>query len=210
MNSIVIDGKIYDEKSLQKKGLNIVFRSGDNNTIKIDSPYWFDNLNITVTGKNNSIILQAGSAIKNTYIGLNMQMDNIRVQIGKNFRCKGANISASGDYNEIIIGDNCEFDSEIYLATQDGHTIYDIESREVMNNAERIVIGDDVYLGYKAMVMKNVTLGNHITVMPCSVVSKSFSEDNLQIAGCPAVVIRTNVARDGILTSEYKKRKCDE
>lgn len=210
MNSIYIDGKALDEKTCRKFGLNVIFKDGNKNLVKIDSPFKFDNFNITVSGDNNSVIIQANSIIKNTWISLNAKMNDIRIRIGKNFICKGANINASGDFDEILIGDNCEFDEKIYLSTQDGHTIYDIESHKVINKGTQIVLGTNVYLGYKTLVMKNVILGNHIIVMPCSVVSKSFLSGNLKIAGQPAEVIRKNVARKKISLAEYKRGKYNE
>lgn len=53
-----------------------------------------------------------------------------------------------------------------------------------------IVIGDNCWLGANAILLPGVTLGSHVVVGAGSVVTKSFEEDNVVIAGNPAKIIK--------------------
>lgn len=56
----------------------------------------------------------------------------------------------------------------------------------------RPVIGDNVIIGVGAAVVGGVRLGNGIAVGANAVVTKSFTEDNIAIAGVPAKKISNN------------------
>jgi acetyltransferase-like isoleucine patch superfamily enzyme len=53
-----------------------------------------------------------------------------------------------------------------------------------------IVIGDDCWLGTGSTILPGVRLGNHVVVAAGAVVTKSFSEDDIILAGVPARIVR--------------------
>ena len=55
---------------------------------------------------------------------------------------------------------------------------------------KKVVIGDNVYLGYNAIILPGVTLGNNVIVSAGSLVTKSFP-DNVLIGGNPARILMT-------------------
>lgn len=52
------------------------------------------------------------------------------------------------------------------------------------------IIGDDVDIGIGAKIIGNVTIGNNVKIGANAVVTKSFSEEDIVIAGIPAVKIK--------------------
>lgn len=46
------------------------------------------------------------------------------------------------------------------------------------------------WIGSGAIILAEVNLGNHVVVAAGSVVTKSFEEDNILIAGTPAKIIK--------------------
>lgn len=52
----------------------------------------------------------------------------------------------------------------------------------------KVTLGDYVYVGYNAMIMPGVTIGDHVIVAAGSVVTKSFPS-NVVVGGNPARVI---------------------
>ncbi|MEQ6167997.1 acyltransferase [Ekhidna sp. MALMAid0563] len=56
---------------------------------------------------------------------------------------------------------------------------------------DSIQIGDNCWLGAKSTILPGVKLGNHVVVAANSVVTKSFKEDNIVIAGNPAKVVKS-------------------
>jgi len=53
-----------------------------------------------------------------------------------------------------------------------------------------ILLGNNVWLGSNSIILPNVILGNNIIVAAGSVVTKSFEENNIIIAGVPARKIK--------------------
>ncbi len=53
-----------------------------------------------------------------------------------------------------------------------------------------IVIGDNCWLGTNAVILPGVRLGNHVIVAAGAVVTKSFPEDDILLAGAPARIIK--------------------
>lgn len=52
------------------------------------------------------------------------------------------------------------------------------------------VIGDNCELGNGAIVIGNIRLGNNVRIAANAVVNKSFSEDNILLAGVPAKIVK--------------------
>ena len=88
--------------------------------------------------------------------------------------------------NGIIIGKNFLFAPGVKLISSN-HNISD-KDKSIKENS--IIIGDNVWLGANAIILPGVVLGNNCVVGAGSVVTKSFKEDNLIIAGNPARLIK--------------------
>ena len=73
------------------------------------------------------------------------------------------------------------------------------------------VIGDNLFLSVGAKIISAQKLGNNVTVAANAVVTKSFPEDNVLLAGMPAVV---KGSRDpwfvGHETFVERRNKCEE
>lgn len=83
--------------------------------------------------------------------------------------------------------------SNITFRGADGHTIYDLESREALNRTSPIFIGDNVWIGSGATFVKGCSVAANTVVVAMSLVSRSFAEENIVIAGSPTVVVKRNV-----------------
>lgn len=89
-------------------------------------------------------------------------------------------------YNGIEIGKNFLFAPGIKLISSN----HDSNNVEKSINNKPIIIGNNVWIGANAVILPGVKLGNHCVVGAGSVVTKSFEEDNLIIAGNPAKIIK--------------------
>ena len=93
-------------------------------------------------------------------------------------------ISAS---DSIEIGDNCMFASGAYITDSDWHGIYD----RIERNAEPapIRIGNNVWIGDRATVLKGVTIGDNSIVGAGAVVARDVPA-NVVVAGNPARIVK--------------------
>jgi acetyltransferase-like isoleucine patch superfamily enzyme len=67
---------------------------------------------------------------------------------------------------------------------------HNLEDYNVHDPADPIVIGEDTWLGANSVVLPGVRLGNHVYVAAGAVVTRSFPEDNVVLAGIPARVVK--------------------
>ncbi|MFO7675578.1 MAG: acyltransferase [bacterium] len=88
--------------------------------------------------------------------------------------------------NGIVLGNNVLMGPGVKLISA-SHNLCDYD---VHDPADPIVIGDNCWLAADVIVLPGVRLGNHVVVAAGSVVTKSFAENDILIAGVPARVIR--------------------
>jgi acetyltransferase-like isoleucine patch superfamily enzyme len=74
--------------------------------------------------------------------------------------------------------------------------IQDTDAHNILTSpgemSQEIIIGENVWIGYRAMILKGVTIGNGAVVAAGAIVTKDVPERSL-VAGVPAKVIRENV-----------------
>lgn len=89
-------------------------------------------------------------------------------------------------YSGIYLGKNILFAKGLNLISAN-HSMDDLEN---WDKVDPIVIGDNVWIGVNVTILPGVNIGNNCIVGAGSVLTKSFKEDNLVIAGNPAKIIK--------------------
>lgn len=116
-------------------------------------------------------------------------------KLGKNFHGNGA-LPNSEPYL-LEIGDDVTIASGTHWVTHDNSVIkLGIDATDYFG---KIIIGNNCFIGTNVTILPGVTLGDNTIVGASSVVTKSFAEGNVVIAGNPAHVICT--------TEEFKDKK---
>lgn len=174
--------KIILGTELQILGLNPIFKVPKNGKIII----------------GNKVVLN--SDFKNSNTSLTTPVKFITgingvIKIGKNCDLNGTCMVA---YNEIEIGDYCQFASSSIISDTDFHPInpedrlkqiiglpFDFETV----NKKKIKIGNNVWLGWGTIVLKGVTIGDNSIVAAGAVVVKDVPA-NVIVAGNPAKIIK--------------------
>jgi len=107
-----------------------------------------------------------------------------RLEIGSGvFINYGASLSA---HQLVRIGDGCQLGSYACLMDNDYHSV---EDREKPGDSKPIILGKNVWLGVRVIVLKGVTIGDNAVIGAGSVVTKDIPA-NCLAAGVPAKVIR--------------------
>lgn len=108
-----------------------------------------------------------------------------RIEIGSDvFINYGASLSA---HRLVRIGDGCQIGSYACLMDNDYHRV---EDRSQPGESIPIVLGKNVWLGVRVIVLKGVTIGENAVIGAGSVVTKNVPAHCLA-AGVPAKVVRT-------------------
>lgn len=95
--------------------------------------------------------------------------------------------------NSIEIGENCAISWDVLIIDSDIHSLYEgSHTANEGDSARPIKIGDRVWIGAGAKIMKGVHIGDGAVIAAGSVVTKDIDAHSLA-AGVPAKIIRTNV-----------------
>ena len=101
-------------------------------------------------------------------------------------------ILAVKDSTSIRIDEGCLLSNSIDISTTDWHSVLN-ESGDRINHEKDVHIREHVWIGRKVTIFKGVGISPNSIIGACSVVTKSFEEGNVVIAGNPAIIKRKNV-----------------
>ena len=114
--------------------------------------------------------------------------DGCKLIIGDNVQCSWAVLINAEEQTSITIGNDCLF-SDISIYSSDSHSIFDVESKERLNCAANIVLGNRVWLGRRVIVTKGVIIGDDVAVGAGSLVNKDLPSHSV-CAGLPVKVLK--------------------
>lgn len=178
---------------------NLVFTANEycaDNIIRIMKPTKFiKGCLIDLRGRGGEITLESTKYAYNIKVLTASCALNQKLQIGTD--CSfwtGISFNLTEDYAQIQIGKDCMFSKNIEIWASDGHAIYDLKSKHVINKcSDKIVIGNHVWIGSNVIFTKGGGIGNDSVVGTGTVVTKKFMEGNIIIAGNPARCIKHDI-----------------
>jgi len=139
-------------------------------------------------GSNNMLGYEPAPRLGNGEILLQPRDRNARIVIG-NHNAFSNNVSLVA-MGEIAIGNRCLIGDQVAIFDCDFHEISPFTRMNGVGPIQPVVIGDNVWLGSRVMVLKGVSIGENSVVAAMSVVTKSIPPNSLA-AGNPAKVIRS-------------------
>lgn len=129
----------------------------------------------------NNFSMYQGSGI---YLAENARM----VLKGNSYINTGSQIEC---YNNIEIGENTIISDNVRIQDSDIHQVFN-EEAGWKNTSSPIIIGNKVWIGLNAVILKGVVIGDGAIVGAGSVVTKSVPAGAI-VAGNPAKVIKQNI-----------------
>jgi maltose O-acetyltransferase len=141
-----------------------------------------------VIGSNNMLGYGPAPRLGNGEILLQPRDHNARILIGdNNSLSNNVSLVAMG---AITIGSHCLIGDQVCIFDCDFHEISPTQRLSGVGPIKPVLIGDNVWIGSRVMVLKGVTIGENSVVAAMSVVTKSIPPNSLA-AGNPAKVIRS-------------------
>lgn len=112
------------------------------------------------------------------------------IKIGKHSSVGSCSRIFSSKNGGVVIGDYTMSASHLYIIDCDHGTNANQLIQKQSMIQKKVIIGNDVWLGYHSTILKGVELKNGVVVGACSLVTKSFEENSI-IGGVPAKVLKT-------------------
>lgn len=166
---------------------------GEDNTIIIKGGCHFSSPKIRIRGSHNTIIIEEGVHI-GKQCSFWMEGEGIKIVIGKNTSfTQKCHFCAQENNVMIQVGDDCMFSNEIIVRTSDSHPIYDLTTKERLNDAKSVSIGNHVWIAPNTKIMKGAQIGAGSIIGSNTMVSKEYPANSL-IVGMPGRVVRENVS----------------
>ena len=156
---------------------------------------------IKISGNNNIIYIGDDCVVNNTSIILDNEGSEIR--IGNKTSIAKVQIVSLEPY-KIEIGEDCMLSYDIEIRNTDSHKIYDKNTNERINEGSSINIGNHVWLGMRAIILKGVTIGDNSIVAAGSIVTKDVKANTI-VSGNPAKQIKENVYWTREEVMQYQK-----
>lgn len=174
---------------------------GDGNTIEAGRYAELYDSSLQVVGDDN--LLRLGSRVR-AHLKVDFHTSGACLDIGDRTTAVALQ-AALHEPRTLRLGKDCQLAAAIYITVSDTHSIVDLDTGEPINAGQDVVIGDHVWLGYRAVVLKGAKIGSGSVVGTCAVVTSEIPE-NCVAVGNPARVVRRNVTwtRELLSTSGLK------
>ncbi len=113
--------------------------------------------------------------------------------MGKNNYINGAIHAVLSEQKNIIIGNGNLFSFGVWLRTADPHLVYSTQTKKRINPSKSVFIGDHVWIGQGAMLLKGTRISSGSIVGAMAVSSGKKIPSNTSWAGNPAKQIGEGV-----------------
>jgi len=170
---------------------------GSGNILYCQDNVTLKNVTLRFSGHNSVVFL---SSSKHSYTLTVNIFNNSTLYFGENnyFNPHGRNMSLIlSEGRNIFFGDGCLLSFGISVRLADPHLIYDIQTKERINQSNSVFVGDHVWIGQDVLLLKGTRIGSGSILGANSVIANKTVHSNSSWAGNPAKLIR-----DGIFYSE--------
>lgn len=99
------------------------------------------------------------------------------------------------------------FSWNIAIWNSDSHSIFDKNSKKLLNIGKKIKIEDHVWVGMNSVILKNTQISSNSIIAANAVVTKPFLEENVIIAGNPARIVKNGINWDRERPCAYLKEE---
>lgn len=186
-------------------GLEITF-SGKNNLCKIHQSSGVFDLGSCIIFCCNNAFVEIGKIYVHAAISISLG-ENARLTIGDNFSSNGTEFNLIEKDSEIHIGNNVLFARNTKVYSNDMHTIYDTETKKVLNFKNKIHLKDNIWICEDVMILGNSEIKSNSVIAAKSLVNTECQNSNCILAGSPAKVVKTGISWTRCFPSEYIARQ---
>ncbi|ACB76546.1 acyltransferase [Opitutus terrae] len=186
---------------------------GQGNRVEI-SRAMLHGVTIEISGRGNELTIGPGARLWGAAIKL--RGNNLRCVIGAYCKLRHVRYTVEDDGSRLLVGNessgtgcsvvvcegglvqvgrDCMMSADADVRNTDGHSVLDQLTGRRINPAADVVLGDHVWIGLKAQILKGVRIGEHSIVAAGSVVIRDVPAHTI-VAGIPAKPVKTGITWD--------------
>lgn len=186
---ILISNKVYLKVTSGKIILDCSIRTG---LIQ----FGYGNIGIFDNKKSRSIWEVSGTVVFkgkcNIGHGSKISVGNSgKLILGENFVITAETSIVS--FSEIQFGNNCLLSWDILVMDTDSHKLKD-ESGKIINKPTPIIIGDNIWIGCRCLILKGTIIPSNCVIGANSIVNKPLEKRNCLYVGSPCKMVKENIS----------------
>lgn len=166
-------------------------KNANNNILYCEDGVRIKDSKIEFQGDNSIIYFSKGKRPL-FFAGIVMQHNNI-LYTGQDLAITGRCRVLLYEGKHLVIGNDCLFATDVYFRNADPHLIYNVNTKERMNKSKSILVGDHVWLGQQALLLKGSRIGSGSIIAGKSVVAGKRIHSNMCWGGNPARYISQGI-----------------
>ena len=198
--------KVFGLENLTMKNSKISF-NGENNILFIEENVTLENSEIKFNGSNSVVYLSDNA--RHVY-KINVSLYNGCVFFsGKDNYFNGVLKVVLSEQKHMVIGNSCLFSFGIWVRTADPHLVYSVETRKRVNPSRSVYLGDHVWIGQDAFLLKGTQVFSGSIVGARSLVAGKKIPSNTSFAGNPVKKIAEGVFWDEHCVHKWTKEQTD-
>lgn len=164
---------------------------GENNEVIIKKGASLNNVKIYIRGNNHRIEIGEKVVIKQGILWIE-DLSN-KIVIGAGTTIEGAHIACLEKGHSVSIGKDCMFSHDISIRNSDSHSLVDLETKKRLNHASSIHIGNHVWIGVNALILKGTNIGDNCVIGAKSLVAGKTIPPFTLVSGIPAKILKENI-----------------
>ena len=180
---------IFDPSSTRHKAI-VQFNNFSGNTLVLASGCYAE-AEILFEGREHLVVLCASDRLSSLRIVL--RADRSALFYGRDCSAGRVEFFIEGPEKCIICGADCMFSAGIPIRTSDGHAIFRLDSKEIVNLRKNVLIEPHVWIGENVIVLKGAAIGRGSIIGARSIVSGRINPFSSAI-GVPAREIQSGVS----------------
>ena len=177
---------------VQSEGLFLATKmiiNGNSNKIVVHKNSKIESVTLRIIGNNHRINIGANCVIKSGEIWL--EDNGCILEIGDYTTIENAHLAVT-ESTKLIIGKDCMFAKQTEVRTGDFHAIFDRKSKERINKAKDIIIGDHVWIANRVTILKGSIIHNGAVVGNNSIITGEVPSNSVVI-GVHNKAIKENI-----------------
>ncbi len=181
---------------------------GKNNILYCDKNVEIINSTLNFNCDNSLIFLNKGLY----YLNAAIHFDSV-LYIGENnyFNPGGNPISIIvSEHKNVFIGNGNLFSTNISIRNADSHLVYNSKTKKRINPSKSCYIGDKVWIGQNAVILKGSMIYSNCIIGANSVVPNKNLKSGRIYAGNPIKQIKKNICRQGKCVHKWDKNMTAE